>query len=757
MAFLARLRVLLPLALLVPASAQMTHPQHPAEILRDRWGIVHIYAHSQQDLFFVQGWMAAHDRLFQLDLWRRGGTGKLAEVLGPAWIARDRFARLMRYRGDMAKEWASYAPDAKEIVTAFTDGINQYIRMLHGTRPPEFKAAGFDPGLWQPEDCLSRLAGLAVSGNALREIARSEDVARFGLDTVKRLMPVTVQDALKPPDGVDLAAIDNDIVKEYLAAIDPVSLRGEAPRTTAANIVEWNAEAQGSNNWVVDGTRTESGKPLLANDPHRQMTLPSLRKTWHLVAPGWDVIGAGEPALPGIALGHNQEIAFGFTTVGTDQQDLYVEKLNPDNADQYRYKGAWKDMDVVHEDIAVKGQDKPERVELRYTIHGPVIHVDAARHLAYALRWVGAEPGTAAYLGALSMARARNWDEFTSAAARFKVPAENMVYADRQGHIGWIATGLAPVRRNWSGLFPVAGDSGDHEWDGFVPAAEMPRSFDPPAHSIATANNDVLPQGYKWPLSYEFDPPDRYNRVRELLHRYSRIDMDYCESMQQDIVSLPARRFHEILKSWTAPEDLKPWLAEVLAWDGRMRVDSEAALIYETWMSKLPAALLGSALGPRVPREAVLATLEQKPDWQAVGGALYAALAEIEELLGKDRSAWRWGKLHSITFEHPLGVAKWDRGPFARGGDSNTVNATGGRNFKQSSGASYREIIDLADWDHSMTTNAPGESGDPRSRFYDNLIEDWEWGEYHPLLYTRPMIERFTVERMIYQPAEASH
>ena len=755
MAVSVRLRFVLPAVFALVANAQMTHPRQPVDILRDHWGIVHIFAHNTEDLFFVQGWMAAHDRLFQLDLWRRAGTGKLAEVFGPAYVARDRFARLMQYRGDMNKEWNSYAVDTKEIVTAFTDGINQYIRMARAKYPPEFKAAGYEPGFWKPEDCLSRIAGLAVTGNLLREIARSEDVTHFGLPAVQQLIPLSPPVMLKPPDGVDLSTITKDIVSDYLAAIEPLSLRPEA--TATAQVVEWNADAMGSNNWVVDGTRTETGKPLLANDPHRQMTIPSLRKTWHLVAPGWDVIGAGEPALPGIALGHNEDIAFGFTTVGTDQQDLYVEKLNPDNPDQYMFMGSWKNVEIVHEDIAVKGEDKPERVELRYTIHGPIIHEDRDRHLAFALRWVGSEPGTAAYLGALSLIRARNWNEFTAAAAHFKVPSENMVYADRQGHIGWIATGLAPVRRNWSGLFPVPGDTGKYEWGGFVPAAEMPRSFDPPTHSIATANNDVLPPGYKWPLSYEWDAPDRYHRVQELLHRHLKIDIDFCETMQQDNVSMPARRFQNILKQWTAPDDLKTWQAEVLAWDGHMRVDSEPALIYEVWMTKLPAAIFGPALGPRLPRDAVLTRLEQRPDWQAVGGALYAAIAEIQELLGKDRSDWRWGKLHSITFEHPLGVAKWDRGPFARPGDAMTVNATGGRNFKQNAGASYREIIDLADWDNSVTTNAPGESGDPRSRYYDNLITDWQWGQYHPLLYTRPMIERFTVERMIYQPEKASH
>lgn len=715
-------------------------------MLRDRWGVVHIYARSERDLFFVQGWMAAHDRLFQLDLWRRAGTGRLAEVLGPSFLGRDRFARLMLYRGDMKAEWSSYGPDTQEIVTAFTDGINQYIHMLKGKRPIEFRAAGFDPGLWRPEDCLARIAGLSMTGNVVSEIERSEDVTKFGLDTVQRLMPPEPMIPLKPPAGVDLSTITHRIVEDYLAAIAPVSvtpLKRPAPAPLTAGLI-------GSNNWVVDGTRTDSGKPLLANDPHRALPIPSLRKTWHLVAPGWDVIGAGEPALPGIAVGHNQDIAFGFTIVGIDQQDLYVEKLNPDNADQYLFRGAWKNIDVVHDEIPVKGQDKPASVDLRLTIHGPIIYEDPTRHTAYALRWVGTEPGSAGYLAALSLLRAHNWDDFTRATARYKIPSENLVYADRQGNIGWIAAGLAPIRRNWSGLFPVPGDSGDYEWDGFVPAGEMPRQFNPPHHWIATANNDILPPGYKWPLSYQWDAPDRYNRIRELLHRHVKLDIDYFELMQQDDVSLPARRLHDVIEKWTPPKDIEPWVREILAWDGHVRVDSEAALVYELWMAHLPVAVFGPQLGPRVSHDEVLTALENKLNGQALGSALYAAVSQIEDLLGTDRSKWTWGHLHTITFTHPLGI--WNRGPFARPGDASTVNAAGGADFRQEYGASYRQILDLSDWDRSVTTNAPGESGNPGDPFYDNLISDWQWGLYHPLPYTRAAVQQYAVERMIYPP-----
>ena len=335
-------------------------PSQPVEIIRDRWGVPHIYAQSVHDLFFAQGYITAKDRLWQIDLWRRIGTGKLAEVLGPSAIDRDRLARSVAFRGDWNAEWASYGPGTREIVTAFTDGINAYIKSLGGVRPLEFRLAGYDPGLWEPKDCLSRVAGLLMTRNLTNEVNRAGQVQRFGIPTVEKFFPLDPPIPIEIPRGLDLADISHNIVRVYEQAIGPVAFSTE----------------QGSNNWVVDGTMTATGKPLLANDPHRPVQIPSLRKTVHLVAPGWNAIGAGEPALPGIALGHNERIGFGFTIVGIDQQDLYVEKVNPDNPGEYRYRGAWKKFDIERQTIPVKG-GQPQSVELRYTVHGPVIYEDS--------------------------------------------------------------------------------------------------------------------------------------------------------------------------------------------------------------------------------------------------------------------------------------------------------------------------------------------------------------------------------------------
>jgi penicillin amidase len=719
---------------------QLSGLKQPVEVIRDRWGVPHIYAKNSDDLFFAQGYITAQDRLFQLDLWRRIGTGKLSEVLGPAYLQRDRIARLVRYRGDWEKEWTSYSPDAKQIAMAFTDGINEYIRSLKGQRTTEFKIAGFDPGLWAPEDVTARVAGLLMTGNMLAEVNRTLDVEKVGLAVDDRLFPPEPHIPLVLPKGLDMADITPAIVKDYVAAIGAIHFPGE----------------QGSNNWVVDGSMTRTGKPLLANDPHRGIELPSLRKTVHLVAPGWDVIGAGEPALPGIALGHNENIAWGFTIVGIDQQDLYVEKLNPANPAQYLYRGEWKNFETEHQSVNIKGQAARE-VTLKYTLHGPVIYEDESRQRAYALRWVGSAAGGAGYLPALKLARTKNWTDFHAAVADYKIPSENLVYADRQGNIGWIAAGQAPIRKGWSGLFPVPGDSGDYEWAGFLPVAENPTSYNPQRHFIATANHNILPPGYSHELGYSWASPTRYNRIVEMLTTGHKFDVSDFAHMQQDTISLPARDFLAMLKDWHPAErsDAAKIRAELLTWDCNVAMDSNAALIYEVWIEHVHRATVPKGLASaRLAPDILLHELAANPDRSAVlERTLEESLTEIRSRLGPDQTEWKWGNLHKAYFRHPLGVASLDLPAHSRPGDAYTVNATGGANYSQTHGASYREVIDVSNWDRSVMTNEPGESGVPGSSHYGDLIQGWADGTYHPMPYSRKAVEAAAEERLLLVPA----
>lgn len=716
------------LAAVLPLCGERVHGlREPVEILRDKWGVPHIYAKNTTDLFFAQGWMAAKDRLFQIDLWRRAGTGKLSEVMGASEIGRDRLARLVRYRGDWTKEWESYAPDGREIIAAFVNGVNAYIKSLNGKRPLEFRIAGYDPQPWVPEDVVARVAGLGMTSNLILEIQRSMEIAEFSAAAVEKYAPPDPFVHLLVPPGIDIQSIQPDIVRDYEAATSTVRFAG-------------------SNNWVIDGSMSATGKPLLANDPHRGITVPSLRKTVHLVAPGWNAIGAGEPALPGIALGHNESVGWGLTIVGTDQEDLYVEKINPSNANQFLYKGKWKPVEVERQQIPVKGL-VPVTVELRYTDHGPIIYEDRQRHLAYALKWVGAEPGGAGYLAGLSSARAHNWKEFLAAMARFKVPAENMAYADTSGNIGWIAAGFDPVRKNWTGLLPVPGDTGQYEWSGYVPTAEMPQSFNPPQHLIATANNNILPAGYSKPVAYDWAAPYRVDRIRQMLAGQKKFSVADFERMQYDVVSLQARRLQDIVRK-SRPEGHREIVDEFLHWDARLTPESRSALVFEMWITYLSPEVFPDWRGT-LNLELILKTLEARPNVRALTNSLDRAISDLRKRLPHE-ATWKWSAAHTMQWRHPVNNKSLNLPATARPGDGNTVNASGGPGG--GNGATFREILDLSDWDKSMMTNAPGESGDPESKHYRDLLEDWTAGRYHPMPYSRKAVEAVTEEKILLEP-----
>jgi penicillin amidase len=733
----------------------------PVTVLRDPWGIPHIYAETQDDLFFAQGFVAAQDRLFQMELWRRAAEGRLAEVLGPQHVERDRIARLLRYRGDLDAEYASYAPDARSIVESFVRGVNAYIEAVRDRPPVEFELAGFRPEPWTPEVCLSRVASLGVTGYAGLEVARALLIRDLGMETALDLVPPEPAAPLQVPEGLDLAMVDPKVLAGFLAAGAPVSFETR----------------DGSNNWVVDGSLSATGKPLLANDPHRAIGVPSLRWMVHLVGPGWNVIGAGEPALPGVAAGHNDRVGFGFTIVGIDQQDLYLEELNPENPKEVRSRSlsqdGWAPVRIERETIRVKGAD-PVQVDLKFTGHGPVIFEDPARHRAWALRWVGSEPGTAGYLGSLSLNRARSWPEFLKALERWKVPSENLLYADVDGNIGWKVAGLTPMRKGWHGLLPVPGD-GRYEWQGFLPAAELPQDFNPGRHFLATANHNILPSGYRHELGYDWASLFRFDRIVETLSQPGRrFTVEDFQRLQHDEASRLARALVDLLvKVKEADPELRPWIDRLARWDRVVSKDSGEAALYEIWLSKLPeTAFRGrvpAAAWPMVSRalstETVL-RLMQKPSERWFGkdpaagrdaallASLREAVAETRKRLGDDPAAWRWGALHRTAFRHPLAVrdGMFELPSYEVGGDGDTVRVTLGPDFNVNFGASFREILDVQDWDRSRATSVPGQSGQALSPHYADLLPLWAEGKYFPLLYSRERIEAAAKERLVLEP-----
>jgi penicillin amidase len=718
---------------------RLTGLDSAVEVRRDRWGVPHIYARTAHDVFFAQGYVAAQDRLFQMEIWRRAGEGRLAEVLGPSYVTRDRVARLFKYRGDMAAEWSSYAPDTRALVTAFVGGINAYIDEVRANPkrlPIEFSLLGFLPERWTPEVTLTRVTSLSGVGNGASELLHARLVALVGVKRANELLDTYPHHDLDPVEGLDLSGLDQNALGGM----------GQVYTDVAFSRIE------GSNNWVVSGKKTASGKPILANDPHRAITNPGVRYITHLVAPGWNVIGSGEPASPGVAIGHNERIAFGLTIVGMDQQDIYVEQAS--SATQ---------MHLIVDTIAVRGE-APRVVTLSYTRHGPVLSVDKERR-AIVVRMVGQEPGTAAYLASLSLDRARNWKEFQEAMSRWKMPDENMIYADVDGNIGWIASGLMP-QRSWSGLLPVPGD-GRFEWSGFVPVSQLPQLYNPTTGYIATANDDILrymPSTYDTPISYEFPHPSyRAERLHEVLRDSAHFTVKDFERLQHDDLSLLARQLVPSMlgAAKRAGAGAQPDLRSLEGWDFHMSKDAHAPMVFEAWSSEL-ARLIAGAIYPRD----VAAALRTRVSWSVVDSALRAggrgdtlaavaldsAVATLKRRLGPNEERASWGALHVVELEHPVAPA-FDLAPLARGGDANTVMATGGANFRQTAGASYREIIDLGNFDNSVAINVPGQSAQPESPHYADLLPLWGNGQYFPLVYSRKRVEAETRHVLILEPA----
>lgn len=723
--------------------------QQAVKVERDNWGVAHIYAANQPDLFFAQGFVAAQDRLFQMEMWKRAGQGRLAEVLGKSAVERDRYARLLRYRGDMQAEYRSYAPDALSILTAFTDGINAYIHYINSPGGPglpiEFQLTDFKPEPWKPEDCLSRMAAYSMTGNARSELLDAELLAKLGSDKAQQVIDPDPHTTLDPESGMDYTGFSPELLEGLVGG----DVRIEFP--SRDNPV-------GSNNWTISGKLTTTGKPILANDPHRVIAVPSLRYIVHLVAPGWNVIGAGEPALPGVAIGHNQRIAWGLTIFPVDQQDLYIEELNPANSREYKQNGKWRQMREETTTINVKGASR-ETMKLQLTEHGPILWEDTTHHRALALRWVGSEAGTAGYLASLSVDRAQSWKEFLAALERWKLPPENMVYADLDGNIGEQSVGLTPIR-SWTGMLPVPGSDGKHEWNGFVPLDQLPRVLNPEQGWFATANNRTIAEDYKYKVGYEW-ATYRVERIRKVLSGFAdkqqKIRVQDSESLQNDVYSIPADELIRMLPRHSDGPEAR-FVDMLKDWDRVLRSPSVPGALYEVWERHLRNALVNKLAGDSANEFTNHFGLQQALDYlkslpaadqqQILLSTLADAGHEMEQKQGDDPALWSWGAMHTVTFRHSLdqlpGARQlFDLGPIARPGDGNTVDATGssGSGFAQVSGASYREILDLSNWDNSLAINTPGQSGQPGSWHYADLLPFWEAGQYFPLVYSKSAVE----------------
>jgi len=765
-----------------------------AEIRVDRWGIPHIRAASEKDLFFAQGFNAARDRLWQLDLWRKRGLGLLAADFGPGYLAQDHAARHFLYRGDMAAEWTSYAPDTKAICIAFAAGINAYVALCEaepGRLPPEFAVFGTRPARWQPSDVV-RIRSHALTRNGLSEILRANIMAMADAETDLLRFEIDPPVEPKPAEGVVLADIPLEATRLFKLATAPVTFDKARLAATLEDVWIWTEVTdlgdiiqrvmeEGSNNWAVHGSRTETGRPILASDPHRAHAVPSLRYLVHLEAPGLNVIGTGEPTAPGVSLGHNDKIAFGLTIFGADQEDVYVYETKDGNPESYRYGDGWEKIARVDERFEVKGYPD-QTLALSFTRHGPILHEDPEKRLAIAMRSVWLSPGSAAYLGSLSYMRSASVEAFSETLDHWGTPSVNHVSADVEGNIGWFTAGFTPIRHHWEGLLPVPGN-GSHEWDGFLPADQLPRKYNPAEGFVASANEMNLPadRDPEAPsIGHEWAEVSRARRIKSVLAADPKHALKDSMALQTDTYSRPAATICAVLgkvASRRLLEDApKKALALFKGWDHRLEATSAPAALFEVWWMKhlRPALLARFAPNPTVRQlllpgdvdRMLILLAELGSHWDETErdamllSTLSAGFADCEKRLGSDPAAWQWGGLHKALFEHATSrirteaTAAWNVGPLPTGGSRSTPMHAGYRmsDFGVNAGASVRLVMDVGDWDNSLCINTPGQSGDPRSPHYADLAGDWAKGLYVPLLYSEQKIASETEHRILLLP-----
>jgi penicillin amidase len=738
----------------------------PVEVVRDRWGIPHIYADDLHDLFLAQGYVHAQDRLWQLDFSRRLVAGRLAEVLGEVAVPLDRWMRTLSLRHVAEQEPALVDAEQLALLEAYAAGVNA--RIAEGRLPVEFTLLRFRPEPWTPVDSFSwvKMMAWTLSVNWETEILRAQLVDRLGPELAAELEPPYA--AGRPfivPEGVDYSCIGSTAVRRSHTAQD---LAGPSA-----------VDGIGSNNWAVSGRLTDTGKPLFANDMHLGLTVPAIWYENHLSAPDFEVTGVSFPGLPAVVSGHNGQVAWGYTNGFADVQDLYLERLRrtDDGRVEYEVEDGWAPAEVRRETITVKGGE-PVEEEVVVTRHGPVINLlsDLAGEQPLALRWTALEPN--AMLGVLfSITRATSCADMRERLRGWHTPVQNVVYADVHGSIGYTYAGRVPVRAKGDGRLPVPGWTGEYEWTGTVPYEDQPHLQDPESGVIVTANNRVVDEGYPYWLGNDFVSGNRADRIHQLITEAGVVDVPTIQRMHLDRVSLPARRFAAVLSQLeTDDARLGAVLDRMRRWDGTLGPQSPEAAVYEVLLNALANRLLTPRLGPLTAhylgkgltpvlaeqsllgercREWLESILAQ-PDshWFDLGGGerrddqLLAALREtvdrLTERLGPDLDSWTWGQLHTLTLRHPLGAKRpldrlFNRGPFPMGGDADTVwNSQIASHDPENTelpmiGPPFRFIADLGDLSRSLGQLLPGQSGQPTSPHYADNIAEWLAGEYHPL------------------------
>lgn len=716
------------------------------KVVRDDKGVPHIKAQSDADLYRAQGFVQAQDRLFQMDLARRQASGRLSEVVGEAAVNTDKFFLTFSLRDAAEKSYDGYNDEAKQVLQWYAEGVNEFIASVKENKKLsyEFKLLGYEPEEWTPIDSLTigKYMAYDLGGNWSSLAIRHWALNEFGEDKAKELF-------------INYPEESRSIIEANLNK--PVNVSGAFEAGILPN------EFNGSNNWVVSGEKTESGMPLLADDPHLGLSTPSIWYQMHLESPEQNVSGVIFAGIPGIILGHNEDVAWGVTNVGPDVQDLYIETPNPENRTQFLYDGKWEQAEVRNTPIKVKGQaDVP--FEVVVTRHGPIISdvlfkKEEASAL-FSMQWTALEP-TLELQAIMKMNKSSNWDEFENALTDFHAPAQNFVFAAKDGTIAYKANGRIPIRQSGDGQLPVPGDSTQYGWKGFVPYNELPTVVNPKEGFIATANNQVVDDSYKYHITDFWAQSYRYDRIAEVLESKSDITKEDMMNLQMDQTNLYAREFLEDMlgsvQRLDKDGDYKKVIALLTDWNQVDDQEQAAPLVFHKWIKQLPKTLLEKEMPEDVydmlPGKGNISDQflrkgykNERSGWlEAYGGvdkwvydSFIKAVADIEDEFGSNEKKWKWGDFHQLTFDHPLSSASpilaylLNPGPVPIGGSNITVQAAG---FDEAGrvdhGASWRFVADLDNLNEAYHIVGPGQSGHIKSDWYHDQVMDWAEGKYH--------------------------
>ena len=733
------------------------------EVLRDTYGVPHIFATDTHDLFFAQGYVTAQDRLWQMDIYRRAAEGRLAEVLGEPGLESDRFMRTLGLGRAAQLDLGMISNETRGFLEAYMEGVNKFLQQHGESLPVEFTILGYRPEPWTVLDTLaiSKLQLYDAAGNYTQELLRASIAARLGPDVLATLLP----------DASTNAVFDDARAWALVAPALSPGLAGDGP-AALANVLGGAGQGLGSNCWALAGSRTASGKPLLAGDPHLPVRNPSIWYEVALDAGDLHFIGFSIPGVPGVVIGHNDRIAWSFTYAYADTQDLFVERQDPADLRRYEFEGRMENATFTREVIKVKGRADDVVVDVAITRHGPILTpVLKDQKAQLALRW-SALDGTRTVEAVLGMGRARNFSEFRAAAALFAGATLSACYADIDGHIGYQLVGRLPDRKSGDGRMPVPGWSGDYEWRGLLPAEDNPFLLDPPDGVVLNANNRPVDRATDTGWGGEWDPGFRYAFLRAALNGMTGADVARLRSLQTDVTSLPVQRFRAAILSARA---VSPLAAEaqglVRNWDGGLGLDSAAAAIYESWLVRMCERTFRDKLGQSLYEQyltdgrptfalyeligspsstwfADLASGEAGDRDSIASQALEDAVRDLAKRFGPATASWRWGDLHTVSFEHPLSAAKpldliLTIGPVRRAGDGYSPNNGAYsllKPFAVRTHPSERQIVDLADVDASLSIIPTGQSGQPYSPHWGDQTQLWASGQYKPMALSRDKI-----------------